>query len=80
MQKWEYCYIEVPVSYSGETKFLGTYCLVYFAGKGKPEERLRENIFEFLAELGEAGWEMVACYGVPHQRPSNYVFKRPKTD
>ncbi|MCU0515068.1 MAG: hypothetical protein MUE40_21135 [Anaerolineae bacterium] len=80
MQKWEYCYIEVPISYSGNTTFLSTYCLVYFPGTTKPEQRLREHLLLFIAELGEQGWEMVGYSGTPHQKPSNYFFKRPRSD
>jgi hypothetical protein len=80
MPKWEYCYIEVPITYSGNTSFLSTYCFVYYAGKDKPEEQLRESLLEFIAELGEQGWEMVGFSGIPHQKPGNYFFKRPKAE
>ncbi|MGB1287242.1 MAG: hypothetical protein ACPG7F_11955 [Aggregatilineales bacterium] len=79
MTKWEYCYIEVPVTYSGNTSFLSAYCFLQYAGQDDPEKHHREHLMTLIADLGEAGWEMVNYTCTPHQKPSNYFFKRPKS-
>jgi hypothetical protein len=76
MQKWEY--LDLTAQFYSRN---GVHCFIN--GQNVPNPQTIPNLYQYINQLGEDGWELVNSYGerassLTTSRYQTWVFKRPK--
>jgi hypothetical protein len=89
MQKWEYCVVGPIIKNFGGSDFAGYYPYLAVLTNQGPQTRAifgesgmseNDHLANTIAQLGEAGWEMIGCGSTGGKYVTSHLlyFKRPK--